>query len=132
MGMNDRQQKSRKAPKSQPALEYGKYITYDLQAHDREWLHAADLQTEFPDSVLDDLVSSGYKYSLSPDPTHHRFIATLTDKDPTSPFAGYSMSGSGATPTAARYSLLYRHCYLAQGDWSFFETVGVGGDSNFS
>lgn len=123
--------KKRKQKATTPSITYGRYITYDLTADDKEWLASADLEAEFPQSEIDALVASDYKFSLSFDARNHTFIATLTDKNPSSAWAGYSLSGRGATASDARFSLLYRHMVVAAGDWGRLSTGGGGSAPRF-
>lgn len=97
-----------------------RFINYDLTVSDREWLEVADVEAEFPTQLVNELVMEGYKYSLSYDERNHCCVASLTDRVDSSPFNNACLTGRGATPDAARQSLLYRHVVVAHGDWSVF------------
>lgn len=96
------------------------WVNYDLTSKDKEWLSSANVASEFPPGMVDDIVFEGYKFGLSPDARNSCFVASLTDKVEGGAFYNHCLTGRGATPAAARISLLYRHVVLAQGDWSFF------------
>lgn len=107
------------------------FIDYALSARDKEWLGAADLAKEFPLERVVDLVSVGYKFSLSPDFNNMSIVATLTDKQENSPTFKRILSGRGATTLDAWYSLAYRHFVVAKEDWTAFLAIGEGDDSRF-
>lgn len=121
--------KSRKS-KNGTSKEF-RFINHDLDSKDKEWLEACDLDTEFPLTSLSDLVEAGYKFSLSNDVRNNTFVASITDRDEGSAFYNACLTGRGATPVDAWYSLCYRHLVLAQGDWAFFSEPGKRGTSRF-
>lgn len=105
-----------------------RFINYELTMPDKEWLADADVETEFPADLVDDLVMEGYKFSLSVDQRNSCFVASLTDREAGSPFENCCLTGRGASPAAARISLLYRHVHLAAGDWQYFNQGSTGSD----
>lgn len=107
------------------------WINYDLTSADKEWLSSAELDVELPASLVDDLVMEGYKFSISSDARNNCFVASLTDKFTGGAFENHCLTGRGATPAAARVSLLYRHVVLAQGDWAFFNQPARSKDELF-
>lgn len=109
----------KKASKSAPP-EF-RYINYDLSKDQQREAESFDFDVEFPPGTEYDLAYQGYKYSISPDLRNQCFIASLTCKIAGDGFENACLVGRGATPIDARNSLLYRHLYLAQGDWSLFD-----------
>lgn len=103
-----------------------RFVNYDLTVQDKEWLANADTLAEFPSELIDDLVMEGYKFSLRLDERNQCCVASLTDVRVGSPFENSCLTGRGATPTAARVSVFYRHLVLARGDWSFFAAAAAG------
>lgn len=97
-----------------------RFINYDLSKGDKDWLRAADCEAEFSAEMVEDLVREGYKFSLSLDARNQSFVASLTDRAEGSSFKNSCLTGRGASPSAARHALLYRHFHLAGGDWSYF------------
>lgn len=94
------------------------WVNYDLRPEDKERLEDPDLVGELQGFNVDDLVVQGFKYSLAADAKNSCYVASLTDKSDDSAFHNHCLTGRGATPAAARISLLYRHLVLADGDWS--------------
>lgn len=126
----DKNGKSKPKKKVTPDVKF-RFVNHTLTAADKEWLDAADLAAEFPASSVDELVTSGYKFGLSHDQKHNTFVASLTDREPTSPFFNACLTGRGSTPADARYAVLYRHLQLASGDWSVFDTGDGGSPGRF-
>lgn len=95
-----------------------KFINVSLSNDDKERL--ATYADEMGESlaVVFDLVSEGYKVSISLDSKHDSFIASLTDNNPKSSFHKYILTGRGTTALDAIASLCYKHYLLAEGDWS--------------
>lgn len=103
------------------------FLRVNLDKNDKEWLAAANCAVEFPPDVLFALVATGFKFSLSYDPKNASFIATLTDKVPSSPTFNCCISARGSSPTNAWYSLAYRHFHKLQEDWSGLDYSGGDG-----
>lgn len=123
MGVNDRAQDKQEAKKNGARLSDFRFINYDLSSEDKEQLKSMDCAFEFTTEVVEGLVQEGYKYSLTYDPNNHSFIASLTDKSPGSDFINACLSGRGSSAANARYSLLYRHLVVSQGDWGVFGSL---------
>lgn len=119
MGMNDRQYRKQKEERSEPAF---RFIDYRLGKKDHEWLSKADCETEFPFSLVDELLVQGYKISESYDRRNHTYMFSVTDRDPQS--AGYNacITGRGATRFDSWVSFAYRHYVVAGEDWHQLET----------
>lgn len=123
MGTNDRERDKKDGKRANARQQTFRFINHDLSAEDQERLGAMDCAEEFPASLVDDLVEEGYKYSLTYDAGNHTFIASLTDKSKGSVFTNSCISGRGSSAINARYSLLYRHISIAQGDWAVFDQI---------
>lgn len=108
------------------------WVNYDLTAEDKEWLADPKNVGELERFSVDDLIIEGFKYSLGRDARNSCYVASLTDKQEGTPFHNHCLTGRGATPVAARISLLYRHLVLAEGDWSFFVSANPTRDEIYS
>jgi hypothetical protein len=97
-----------------------RFLNYTLTKEDLDELRSLDLEAEFPRTLVDELVLEGYKFSLSHDARNATFVASITDRAPSSAFQNACLTGRGSTPATAWYSLAYRHFVLATDDWSFF------------
>jgi hypothetical protein len=126
----DKNGKSKKPPKPKDAPFV--FINYNLSTKDKEWLQACDAELEFPVKGMLDLVQEGYKLSISADPKNNSFIASLTDREPTSGFHNHCLTGRGATPFDAWVSLAYRHFVVGQGSWANLTTDSDGKPSKYS
>lgn len=114
-------QKGKKSGSEERAF---RFINYTLSKQDGEWLESADLETEFPLSLVCELATEGYKFSVSFDGKNQCYLASLTDRDEGSPFYNSCLTGRGSTPVDAFHALLYRHLVLSERDWSFFGDTG--------
>jgi len=124
MSPDNHHDRKRKTKKGAADGKDFRFINHSLSKKDADWLAAAELDTEFPLASVSDLVTAGYKFSLSLDARNHSFVASITDREAGSDFHNACLTGRGATPLDAWYSLCYRHLVLAQGDWSFFSESG--------
>jgi len=113
----DRSGSGKAANRAEP--KFG-YINYELTAKDKERLEALIPEDEVTLEDIYGLVTSGYKFSLSEDEKHKRFVAALTDKSPDSAFWNQCLTGSGASAADATFALLYKHRYACDGDWANF------------
>lgn len=96
------------------------FVNIDLTEEDRLKIAQAIEEgacdvLEFLKAVLDD----GYKFSVSGDPAHYSFIATLTGKAEGCENKGYALSGRGPGAHEAVVCLWYKHAVLAHwGPWT--------------
>jgi len=114
----ERKDAGRSKSRSKPQEPEFEYLNVDLTAKDSERLEALVDSGEFPLAGILELSSMGYKFSLSPDKEHKRFVASLTDKSPDSAFWNKCLTGSGATALDAWHSVAYKHYTIAGGDWA--------------
>lgn len=108
-----------------------RFISYDLNQADKEWLATHDVIGQFPLSLIDDLVLDGFKVSFSEDAKNNSFIASATDKRESSSHRGAILTGRGSTTINAWISLCYRHYILSECDWGFFDASSQGLSDEF-
>lgn len=104
------------------------WVNYDLTVSDKERLSDKELRSHLAGFDVESLVVEGFKYSCGVDTKNSCYIASLTDKSEGSLFRDHCLTGRGATPAAARISLLFRHLVLAEGDWTFFGSSKITED----
>lgn len=112
--------RTKQASKSSPPSF--RFLNYSLNRKDIEWLEASDVDVDLPDTLVDELVTQGYKYSLSYDAGNVTYVAAVTDRSPDSAFQNVCLTGRGATPRDARVSLLYRHYVASAEDWAVLDS----------
>lgn len=115
---NDKKKKSSGKSASSPDWRNTVFVTVNLDKEDRLRLEALLESGELGFECIPELVADGYRFSVAPDNANERFVAALTDKGGSSPFNGYCLSGSGATPNDAIHSLLYKHFVKLNEDWT--------------
>lgn len=79
------------------------------------------------EALLDDLVSSGYKVSVSIDEKNHSAIAALTDKRPESAFENNCITARAPDWRLALALVHWKHNVHAGEDWSAFGGSALGG-----
>lgn len=122
-------EQARKKPKANGngkggASDY-RFANVRLDSTDAEWLESNDLPTTFPLSLVFTLVESGYKVSFSYDAQNNSALCTLTDTRENSVHLHTILSGRGATPIDAWYSLAYKHFVRLGEDWNGADSGGV-------
>lgn len=121
-------------PRSRPSSPRGnahRFIEYALSPNDKEILRTEYSESDFGYDLVEDLVSQGYKFSLTYSDSVKSFICTVTDRREDSQFHNVSLSGRGSTIANARISLLYRHFVVAQTDWNILDSGGTKGGEDF-
>lgn len=121
--------------KSKPAPKKGKptfrFINYSLDAAEQEDLRGMDLAVEYPESLLEDLMVAGYKFSMTYDQKNTGFICSMIDTSEDSPYWNCCISGRGSTLQNARASVLYRHLTVAQEIWGVLDKSDPKTSSDF-
>jgi len=97
-----------------------RFINVALGTQDAEKLEALISSGELGIEYILELAAQGYKCSLGSDKEHQRYVATITDKSPDSPFRNAGITGSGATPIDAWHSVAFKHYVLGSEDWTNF------------
>jgi len=120
----DKNGRSRPRKPKKPEAPDFRFINHRLSAEMGRELESMDVETEFPVTMLFELVETGYSVKLSFDANSQSYRCALTDTTP-GDFQNACVSGYGATWQDAWYALAYRHFYLAQGDWSVLDTARV-------
>lgn len=131
MSPDNHHPRKRKARKGTTNAKEFRFVNYSLSQKDKEWLAAADLDAEFPLSSFGDLVTAGYKLGFSLDDKNNTYVASITDRSEGSAFYNACLTGRGATPLDAWFSVCYRHLVVAQGDWAVFHQAGDNEPSRF-
>ena len=108
-----------------------RFINVHLVKADEEWLSACDPNTEFPLSLIFDLVSEGYKVSFNEDVRNASFVCSITDTRSDSSFHKHILTGRGATSADSWLSLAYKHFQIAERDWHNIASENAGDPSRF-
>lgn len=95
-----------------------KFINLQLSLSEQSGLRALEFSEELGLQQIFDLVQEDIKFSLSENKDNHCFVASLTDRVQASDGNFYILTGRGSTPANAVASVLYKHIYVLQGDWS--------------
>lgn len=103
--------------KRKDKVKFKSFVNVTLTKIHAAELTAMDLEVEFPWTDLQEVVSDGYKFSMSYSHGDNSYVATLIDHNHESVAAGYALSGWGATPHKAFSALLYKHRYIFQDGW---------------
>lgn len=94
------------------------FVNVDIPYGDRESAKEVILDADKTVERVSDLVSQGYKLSVSYSASNDSFIATLTGAYADLPNAGLSMSGFGKDWIVALGSVCYKHFDVSKGTWS--------------
>ena len=93
------------------------FANIDIPSGEREKAQKVVLDYDTTVSRSTDVISRGYKLSVTHKKDTDSFIATLTCNDKKSPNAGYSLSGYGREWMIALGSVLYKHFDVAKEKW---------------
>lgn len=124
MGMNDREQdaaeerKANRAMKAGAVADWRGYVNVDLSnAQKRE--HDDWAQTGEAWEVLDDVLATGCVLSLKTNPGAGGYLASLTQRNPTSVNAGLCVTARARTAGVALTRVLYIVQFLGvHNDWA--------------
>ena len=115
--------KSRKSTRDRQ--EWQGYIDIALTEEDRVQIGTGELEPADFVGLLEELTTTGYKVSFSPDAAHQCVICTATGVGDECLNAGYSLSARGPDLSGALAVLWHKHGIMAQGGlWA-----NVGGTS---
>lgn len=99
-------------------VEWKGFVECNLTAENKADLEGMDTETEFPFAEgMAELVDEGYKISFSYDAKNKTHMVTLYDQNPQSDFAGYALTGRGASVRDAWDALMYRHIIILSDGW---------------
>ena len=106
------------------------FVDCVLDKKDKEALRALDLVVEYPYEDLPRLVADGYKVTFSYSEGQGTHVCTLTDQNPGSDFAGYSLSGRSDSLHKAYGTVMYKHLVVWGDGWR--HKISGGGAEEFS
>lgn len=125
MDPNEMRHKSRKPRKRKPAFNPDDFtfVNVYLDTADKKALEAEELNDSDLWSFISRFVEEEYKFSLSCDAEHDRFIAALTGRKPGSDNFNRCVSASAATPDRAVQALRYKvlHKLPLDAPWAPYE-----------
>lgn len=101
------------------------FVDIVLNSEDKERLSQTEPE-DYPDFMawFEELLSDGYKLSITRDETHACDIATITGKGQGCVNAGYSLSARGPGLAGSLLVLYFKHVVLCEGGrWSGHERV---------
>ena len=104
--------------KKQEDVKWLGYANIDIPASRRDEASQFIADTELFSEALENVISDGYRLSLSLNKTNDTVTCTATCKNKASPNAGYSLTGYGKDWLRATGSLLFKHYRLASEDWT--------------
>jgi hypothetical protein len=116
--------KEKQGSSSKPAGSWaGGFVDILLDTTDKERLKDMAGDGSYSSvEELEELVNAGYKLSFTKDAKGGGRIASLYDNDPESPFYSKALVGRGRTLRYALLSLVYKHVYICEGDWSLAQS----------
>lgn len=95
--------------------EWKGFVDISLTGQEKEHLASLE-QADYPDitAFLENVLSDGYKFSVTRDELHSCVIATLTGKGKGCPNAGYSLSARGPDLVGALLVLHHKHVVICE------------------